>query len=127
MRRRERKIGSLIPIGSATLFWDRTSAFGLEFGKAENLIESGKVEPIDQLFQAPGGPTTRKAIYKFYHHYAYRVGTTQEEPTLIADFVEDENGHILPYVRFQGGSLTIAGEALRVLDEASSHRLGDES
>jgi len=31
----------------------------------------------------------------------------------------DKNGHILPYVRFEGGEMTLRTEALEVLREAS--------
>ena len=56
-------------------------------------------------------------IYKFYYQHAYPLGEAQEEPTLTPAFVEDKNGHILPYVRFVGGSLQLSTEALRVLAE----------
>ena len=42
---------------------------------------------------------------------------------LIADQIIDKNGHILPYVRFEGGHLDITPEALEALD-AESKRLG---
>lgn len=93
-------------------------AFGLALETAEDLVKSGRIEPTEQVFQAPGGATTKKTIYKFYYHYAYPVGKAREEPTLVADHITDKNGHILPYVRFSGGSLTISPEALRVLDRA---------
>lgn len=94
-------------------------AFGLALDTADNLITSGLIEPTVQTFQAPGGATSRKIIYKFYYHYAYPLGEAQEEPTLVPAHIEDKNGHILPYVRFVGGRLTLGSEALRVLDEAS--------
>ncbi len=99
------------------VFYDM--AFGLALDAAENLIEQGKIVPTKQVFQAPGGATTAKIIYKFYYHYAYPVGKARDEPTLVAAHITDKNGHILPYVRFDGGSLTLSPEALKVLDEAS--------
>jgi hypothetical protein len=94
-------------------------AFGLSFDTAENLINSGLIEPTVQTFQAPGGATSKKIIYKFYYHYAYQLGEAQEEPTLAPAHIEDKNGHILPYVKFVGGSLALSPEALQVLNEAS--------
>jgi hypothetical protein len=46
-------------------------AFGLGLDAADNLITSGLIEPTVQTFQAPGGTTSRKIIYKFYYHYVY--------------------------------------------------------
>lgn len=94
-------------------------AFGLSFDRAEELITEGFIEPTVQVFQAPGGATARKAIYKFYYHYAYQLGHTLNEPQLIPAYIEDKNGHILPYVKFQGGNLAVDKEALRVLDASS--------
>ena len=95
-------------------------SFGLSLGRAEQLIADGTIEPTAQVYYAPGGPTTRKLIYKFYYHYAYQVGEMQSEPELVADQVTDKNGHVLPYVRFQGGELRLSGEALTVLDEEAA-------
>lgn len=92
-------------------------AFGLSLDDAEALIRQGKTEPTVQVFQAPGGATTRKSIYKFYYLYAYPLGETEGEVKLAADRVVDKNGHILPYVRFEGGRLKLTQEALKVLDE----------
>jgi hypothetical protein len=94
-------------------------AFGLALDTAEDLLVSGKIEPTVQTFQAPSGATSRKTIYKFYYHYAYSLGEAKEEPVLVSAYIEDKNGHILPYVRFEGGSLVISSEALQVLDKAS--------
>lgn len=85
-------------------------ALGLPLDEAEGLVSTGLIEPTVQVFQAPGGATTRKVIYKFYHHYAYPLGRSTEEPRLVPDYVEDKNGHILPYVRFEGGRLEISKE-----------------
>jgi len=90
-------------------------SFGLTFDRAEELIAEGKIEPTIQTFQAPGGATTKKAIYKFYYHYAYPLGEMKEQPRLVADQVTDKNGHILPFVRFEGGRMELAVEAQDVL------------
>lgn len=94
-------------------------AFGLAFDNAEDLIVSGKIEQTAQTFQAPGGATTKKVIYKIYYQYGYPLGMAKEEAILVPDYIEDRNGHIVPYVRFKGGSLTINQEALQVLDKLS--------
>lgn len=95
-------------------------AFGLALDTAEDLLVCGKIKPTVQTFQAPGGATSRKTIYKFYYQYAYLLGEAKEESILVPAYIEDKNGHILPYVRFEGGSLIISPEALQVLDKASS-------
>jgi hypothetical protein len=81
-------------------------------------VNSGKIQPTQQVFQAPGGATTKKIIYKYYYHYAYPLANATEPPNLVADHIEDKNGHILPYVKFEGGRLTLAPEVLEVLDAA---------
>jgi len=95
------------------VFFDQ--AFGLSLKKANRLIEEGLIEPKVQIFQAPGGATTSKTIYKFYYHYAYEIGFAIEEPSLESTYIEDKNGHILPYVTFKGGKLRLADEALNIL------------
>lgn len=97
-------------------------AFGLQFEQAERLIESGMIEPTNQTFQAPGGAVTRKTIYKIYYQHAYELGVSSETPTLQADYIEDKNGHIIPYVRFQGGRLRLSTEVIKILDQASIAR-----
>jgi len=58
-----------IPIHVWHVFFDR--AYGLSFDETERLVREGFIEPTIQTFQAPGGATTKKAIYKFYYHYAH--------------------------------------------------------
>jgi hypothetical protein len=99
------------------VFFDQ--AFGLSFDKANRLIAEGLIEPTAQTFQAPGGATTIKVIYKFYYHYAYSLGISTEEPSLESAYIEDKNGHILPYVTFKGGKLKLTEEALDTVREAS--------
>ena len=99
------------------VFYDM--AFGLRLSAADALISEGLIEPTNQRFQAPGGATTEKYIYKFYYHYAYPIGEIAEEPNLVADFITDRNGHILPFVRFEGGKMTINEETIRLLEKTS--------
>lgn len=91
-------------------------AFGISFNKVNDLIAQGLIEPTTQVFQAPGGATTRKTIYKIYYRYAYLLGQAEQEPELKPMHIEDSNGHILPFVKFEGGSLALSRECLQVLD-----------
>jgi hypothetical protein len=102
-----------IPIHIWHVFFDR--AYGLSFDEAQRLVDDGLILPTEQVFQAPGGATTKKAIYKYYYHYAYPLGIAKERPQLVPAFIEDKNGHILPYVKFEGGSLSFTDEALSLL------------
>lgn len=99
------------------IFYDMS--FGLGLNAADALIAEGLIEPTNQRFQAPGGATTEKYIYKFYYHYAYPIGDITEEPNLVADFITDRNGHILPFVRFEGGRMIINTETIQLLEELS--------
>lgn len=99
------------------VFYD--AAFGIAFDNAESLIMSGKIKATEQVFQAPSGPTTRKNIYKIYYHHAYPLAEATEEPRLIAAHITDKNGHILPYVKFEGGSLKLTSTVVEVLNELS--------
>jgi hypothetical protein len=96
------------------VFYDQ--AFGISLDEAERLMDEELIQPTIQTFQAPGGATTKKAIYKIYYRYAYPLGEATEEPTLVSDSIEDKNGHILPYVKFQGGKLKLKEEAVQVLN-----------
>ena len=104
-----------IPIHVWHVFFDM--AFGISFDEAQRLISEGYILPTEQVFQAPGGATTRKSLYKFYYHYGYPLGDALEEPNLVAKSITDKNGHILPYVHFEGGTMNIREEALMVLRE----------
>lgn len=106
-----------VPIHIWHVFFDL--AYGLPLDDAERLISTGQVLPTQQVFQAPGGATQRKSLYKFYYHFAYPLAVTREDPRLVADHVIDKNGHILPYVRFDGGWMSLTPEALGVLDRAA--------
>ena len=102
-----------VPIHIWHVFYDM--AFGIAFDKAQRLIEEGYIQPTEQTFQAPGGATTKKSLYKFYYHYAFPLGDALEEPQLTAKHIVDKNGHILPYVHFEGGTMALRSEALGVL------------
>jgi len=101
------------PVHIWHVFYDR--AFGISLEEAVRLINDGYISGTAQTFQAPGGATTKKTIYKIYHHYAYPLATTTEPPTLTADRIIDKNGHILPYVRFSGGRIRLTEKAITVL------------
>lgn len=103
-----------LPIHIWHAFYDM--AFGISLDDAEELISRKLIVPTPQVFQAPSGATTRKVIYKIYHHYAYPLCRTTEEPRC----VEDKNGHILPYVHFEGGRMELHPEALAVLRVAAN-------
>ncbi len=106
------------------MFYDM--AFGLALDSLEELISTERIQATHQTFQAPGGATTEKIIYKTYYHYAYPLGHALHEPQLIADHIVDKNGHVLPYVRFEGGRFAIEEEALAVIDDAASKQTNPE-
>ena len=99
------------------VFYDM--AFGIALDDAEKLIAQGLIEPREQVFQATGGQTTTKTTYNIYYHYAYELGEAREQPSLAAAYVIDKNGHILPYVKFDGGSMTLSVQALEILGRIS--------
>jgi len=107
-----------VPIHVWHVFFDM--AFGIAFDRVQALISDGYILPTEQVFQAPGGATTRKALYKIYYSYAYPLGDATEEPNLTAKHIVDKNGHILPYVHFEGGEMPMRGEALAVLRSLAS-------
>lgn len=104
-----------VPIHIWHVFFDR--AYGLSLNEAQRLLDEGFIQPTEQTFQAPGGATSKKSIYKFYYHYAYPLGIATEQPELAPAYIEDKNGHILPYVKFDGGTLEIFPETLSMLQE----------
>jgi len=98
------------PIFVFHVFYDE--AHYISFQEARELIEEGVILPTAQTFYAPGGPTTRKYIYKIWYTLAHPLGTMTHAPEMSAKFVQDKNGHILPYVHFSGGQMVLAEEAL---------------
>lgn len=109
-----------VPIHVWHVFFDL--AFGLSLDEAERLVRDDLIEPTKQVFQAPGGATTEKVIFKYPYLYAYQLAEAVEEPTLVGKYIEDKNGHILPYVHFEGGQLRLAPSALEVLDGLARSR-----
>lgn len=109
-----------VPIHIWHVFFDL--AYGLSFDRTEELIAQNLIQPTVQTFQAPGGATTKKAIYKHYYHYGYPLGTSVEDPQLLPAVVEDRNGHILPYVTFSGGRLRLSPEALVELRKMNNRK-----
>ena len=109
-----------VPIHIWHIFYDQ--AFGLSLDEAQRLIEEGYIDATIQTFQATGGATQKKPIYKIYYQYAYPLGTTKTEPTLKAASLTDKNGHILPYVTFDGGSLDLNPNVLDMLESVAASR-----
>jgi hypothetical protein len=95
------------------VFYDK--AYGLSLNDAEQLFDSGIVEPKEQSYSLPGGNSKKKWTYFTPYQYAYELGESREDPELVPDYIEDKNGHILPYVKFRGGSLELSETALRIL------------
>jgi hypothetical protein len=111
-----------IPIHIWHVFFDM--AFGIALDRACQLFAEGLIQPTAQTFQAPSGATSVKQIFKIYYHYAYELGTAVSAPALEPAYIEDKNGHILPYVKFDGGRLELADEVIHILDALKTERLG---
>lgn len=97
-------------------------AFGISLNRVNELLAEGRIVGREQKFQAPSGATSQKTTFNIYHHYAYELGETQGDIKLVADFVKDANGHILPYVRFQGGELKLSPSTYEVLNAEAAQR-----
>jgi hypothetical protein len=102
-----------IPIFVFHVFYDE--AYYISFEAARELIVEGVILPTEQTFYAPGGPTTHKHIYKIWYTLAHPLGTMTRAPDMAARFVQDKNGHILPYVHFSGGQMALSEEILAEL------------
>jgi hypothetical protein len=109
-----------VPIHIWHVFYDL--AYGISLKDAERVIGRGLIEPTVQIFQAPGGATTRKEIYKIYYHHGYELATSTEDPELLPATITDRNGHILPYVRFSKGTLNLTDTAVELLKSVSNER-----
>ena len=94
-----------IPIHSWQIFYDM--GIGISLNRSMELINDGYIEPTEQKFAESTGSVTKKIIYKIYHHYSYFVGNVIEPPKLVADTLIDKNGHVLPYVRFTDGAMSL--------------------
>lgn len=97
-----------IPIFVFHVFYDQ--AYYISLQKALTLINEGVIPPTEQTFYAPSGPTTSKAIYKIWYTLAHPLGTMTRQPEMSAKFIQDKNGHILPYVYFSGGEMALSEE-----------------
>jgi len=95
------------------VFYDQ--AYYIPLQRARWLIEEGIIAPTKQTFYAPSGATTHKYIYKIWYTLAHPLGTMIKEPEMAAKFVQDPNGHILPYVHFFGGEIALSSEILSEL------------
>ncbi len=102
-----------VPIFVFHVFYDQ--AYYLSLERAGRLISEGVIVPTKQTFYAPGGPTTHKSIYKIWYTLACPLGQMTQAPEMSAKFVQDRNGHILPYVHFSGGELVLSLEILKEL------------
>jgi hypothetical protein len=102
-----------LPIFVFHVFYDQ--AYYISLQQARALIENGVIPPTEQTFYAPGGPTTSKAIYKIWYTLTHELGTMTRPPEMSAKFIQDKNGHILPYVHFSGGEMTLSEEILTLL------------
>ncbi|MFQ5853127.1 MAG: AccI family restriction endonuclease [Candidatus Binatia bacterium] len=99
-----------VPIFVFHVFYDE--AYYIPLQKAHELIDAGVIPPTEQTFYAPGGATTHKYIYKIWYTLAHPLGTMTREPEMTAKFIQDKNGHILPYVHFSGGRMALSEEIL---------------
>ncbi len=111
-----------VPIHIWHTFYDL--AYGISLNELEILIADGRVQPRQQIYQEPRGITTTKIIYNARYYYAYALAQQETEPKLVAASITDKNGHILPYVRFEGGSFLLEPESLEILGQLSSARPG---
>ncbi|GBC78269.1 Type-2 restriction enzyme AccI [bacterium HR08] len=99
-----------VPIFVFHVFYDQ--AYYISLQRVRWLISEGIINRTRQTFYAPGGPTTSKWIYKIWYTLAHPLGTVTRPPEMVAKFVQDKNGHILPYVHFSGGEMTLSKEIL---------------
>lgn len=102
-----------VPIFVFHVFYDQ--AYYISLQRAGWLISEGLIVPTKQTFYAPGGPTTYKPIYKIWYTLAHLLGRMTRAPEMAAKFVQDKNGHILPYVHFSGGEMALSWEILEEL------------
>lgn len=109
-----------LPIHVWHVFFDL--GFGVAFEDIEQLIASGELEPTKQQFQAPSGQSQAKVIYKMHYFRGYELCKSVEAPSLKADSVTDKNGHILPFVRYEGGKLELLPSVLAVLKDLAKRK-----
>lgn len=107
-----------VPIHIWHAFYD--TAYGISLTEIENLVAKSLVPATIQQYQEPHGRSTKKIIYKVRYYYAYLLAAQAAEPSLVAASITDKNGHILPYVRFEGGSFTLSPTVLEILTQLSN-------
>jgi hypothetical protein len=112
-----------VPIHIWHVFYD--AAYGISLDQIERLVAEGTVPPTIQNFQEPHGRTTSKVIYKVRYFHAYPLADLATEPSLVAASITDKNGHILPYVRFEGGTLSLLPETIDILNQLSQLNRGN--
>jgi hypothetical protein len=104
-----------IPIHIWHVFYDL--GYGIALNDLERFIRSGELCPRKQVFQGPGGQSQVKLTYNLPYYKAYELCQSVETPTFKADSITDKNGHVLPFVRFEGGRFSLAAAAIKVLDD----------
>jgi hypothetical protein len=70
------------------------------------------------------GAASTKLIYRLHHTRATEFGVVNpaDPPEPVANFIAEDNGRIMAYVRFQGGKLDVAADALELFDELARER-----
>ena len=104
-----------VPIHSWQIFYDL--GIGISLNDAVELISNNKISKTEQKFAESNGNTTTKTIYKIYHNHAYSVGKIVTTPQLKCDTLIDKNGHVMPYVKFEGGKMVLDSNVITKFDE----------
>ncbi len=81
--------------------------FGISLEEVQRLTQEGLIFPTEQAFQALGDAITRKMIYRTYHRCTDSPHNTIQAMQPKAKFIAGKNGHILLYIHFEGGSMTL--------------------
>lgn len=110
-----------LPIHIWHVFFDL--GFGVAFDDLEKFIVQKELLPQEQRYQAPSGQAQVKTIYKLPYYQAYELCQTVETASLRADSITDKNGHILPFVRFDGGKLRLLPPAMGMLESLEAKRV----
>jgi len=110
------------PIHVWHAFYDRV--FGISLDDMERSIVEGFAIEKKQDYHSPAGKVSTKKTWNIPYYYpsVYEVGRSVEEPKLKADFIVDKNGHVLPYVRFEGGRIELSEQCLSVLRQLETER-----
>lgn len=103
------------PIYVVQVFYDR--AYMAEFGEILRHDKRGTARIVAQKFSNRGGGVTIKETINLPYTYATQFGHSEEEPALVPEVIKEDNGHLLPYVRFEGGRLKIHEDAIKEWDQ----------